>query len=280
MVNSMTDEKLGALFGGFAHHYWSVPAAFAVDKIADWHPEVTAKQVERVLNRFIEDFFWQHCSVETDGLEEPELVTEHLVALGGDDFERFLAGRIDCPFCDCDEETLLKSEELRSDIPEVKAIIDFGKTELGLDDEWAEQLVDDCILTQPYALFERKSWVMSVLQSEQYGKIQFRTIEQVRRFRELGNKLYLVMPNPVLRGWKPSEMENAPALPDDIPEKDEDIPDSRAEIERILAPLGGRERARQILIQDLSKTVRKKKIGRNEPCPCGSGKKYKKCCGR
>ena len=27
--------------------------------------------------------------------------------------------------------------------------------------------------------------------------------------------------------------------------------------------------------------VRKeKKVGRNEPCPCGSGKKYKKCCGR
>ncbi|MBW6463744.1 MAG: SEC-C domain-containing protein [Firmicutes bacterium] len=22
------------------------------------------------------------------------------------------------------------------------------------------------------------------------------------------------------------------------------------------------------------------KIGRNEPCPCGSGKKYKKCCGK
>ena len=21
------------------------------------------------------------------------------------------------------------------------------------------------------------------------------------------------------------------------------------------------------------------KIGRNDPCPCGSGKKYKKCCG-
>ena len=22
------------------------------------------------------------------------------------------------------------------------------------------------------------------------------------------------------------------------------------------------------------------KIGRNDPCPCGSGKKYKQCCGR
>ncbi|MDO4473185.1 MAG: SEC-C metal-binding domain-containing protein [Eubacteriales bacterium] len=30
-----------------------------------------------------------------------------------------------------------------------------------------------------------------------------------------------------------------------------------------------------------STTIRKeKKIGRNDPCPCGSGKKYKKCCGR
>ena len=26
--------------------------------------------------------------------------------------------------------------------------------------------------------------------------------------------------------------------------------------------------------------VKGKKIGRNDPCPCGSGKKYKYCCGR
>ncbi len=26
--------------------------------------------------------------------------------------------------------------------------------------------------------------------------------------------------------------------------------------------------------------VKEKKIGRNDPCPCGSGKKYKYCCGR
>ncbi len=36
---------------------------------------------------------------------------------------------------------------------------------------------------------------------------------------------------------------------------------------------------------DSGKTVKKeprhvKKVGRNDPCPCGSGKKYKKCCGR
>ena len=33
--------------------------------------------------------------------------------------------------------------------------------------------------------------------------------------------------------------------------------------------------------QKESTTIRKeKKIGRNDPCWCGSGKKYKKCCGR
>ena len=26
--------------------------------------------------------------------------------------------------------------------------------------------------------------------------------------------------------------------------------------------------------------IKGKKVGRNDPCPCGSGKKYKQCCGR
>ena len=33
---------------------------------------------------------------------------------------------------------------------------------------------------------------------------------------------------------------------------------------------------------DVDRTVRNEgpKVGRNDPCPCGSGKKYKQCCGR
>ena len=30
----------------------------------------------------------------------------------------------------------------------------------------------------------------------------------------------------------------------------------------------------------VKQVVRGQKVGRNQPCPCGSGKKYKKCCGR
>jgi SWIM/SEC-C metal-binding protein len=46
------------------------------------------------------------------------------------------------------------------------------------------------------------------------------------------------------------------------PEKPEDIID----LERLLNPPKPK--------------IAEKKVGRNEPCPCGSGNKYKKCCGR
>jgi SWIM/SEC-C metal-binding protein len=34
-----------------------------------------------------------------------------------------------------------------------------------------------------------------------------------------------------------------------------------------------------ILLQPRAPVVAEAKVGRNEPCPCGSGKKYKRCCG-
>lgn len=47
------------------------------------------------------------------------------------------------------------------------------------------------------------------------------------------------------------------------------------------AHLTEEERKELYRAQKKSTTIIKgKKIGRNEPCPCGSGKKYKQCCGR
>jgi SWIM/SEC-C metal-binding protein len=36
----------------------------------------------------------------------------------------------------------------------------------------------------------------------------------------------------------------------------------------------------EILLNPQKTKVAEKKVGRNEPCPCGSGNKYKKCCGK
>jgi hypothetical protein len=40
-----------------------------------------------------------------------------------------------------------------------------------------------------------------------------------------------------------------------------------------------KKRKKQMIEYGEKTQRKKKKIGRNEPCPCGSGKKYKKCCG-
>ena len=36
----------------------------------------------------------------------------------------------------------------------------------------------------------------------------------------------------------------------------------------------------EILLNPQKTKIAKEKAGRNDPCPCGSGKKYKKCCGK
>jgi len=51
------------------------------------------------------------------------------------------------------------------------------------------------------------------------------------------------------------------------------IPDSLRSIHAFWSPL------RQAIVERQTSQRLRSKVGRNEPCPCGSGKKFKKCCG-
>jgi uncharacterized protein len=53
------------------------------------------------------------------------------------------------------------------------------------------------------------------------------------------------------------------------------VPDAVAALYEHFAPM--RERADRERRAPIRRA--EPKIGRNDPCPCGSGKKYKKCCG-
>jgi len=53
-----------------------------------------------------------------------------------------------------------------------------------------------------------------------------------------------------------------------------------AEAEDTAAPARGRRAAAGGGREAARRPVGARKVGRNDPCPCGSGKKYKKCCGR
>ena len=81
---------------------------------------------------------------------------------------------------------------------------------------------------------------------------------------------------------KSTEKENSPEE-----DKTEDNKYSEDDIEKAAGKFMKREQVAMPTSLNLegdaapvNRTVKKVKVGRNDPCPCGSGKKYKKCCGR
>jgi uncharacterized protein len=65
-------------------------------------------------------------------------------------------------------------------------------------------------------------------------------------------------------------------IPDDI---DDRLDEDAALIPRMILVLRKLARIREAARRP-APLARPSKVGRNDPCPCGSGKKYKRCCGR
>ena len=63
-----------------------------------------------------------------------------------------------------------------------------------------------------------------------------------------------------------------------LPKKDSDESATRGAY-KTRKPEEAIKKAEKVKVKAKTKAT-KTKIGRNDPCPCGSGKKYKKCCGR
>ena len=102
-------------------------------------------------------------------------------------------------------------------------------------------------------------------------------------FKKMMDKVYLSVVSNLFRVTVSSleEFEKLLAL------QQQEMNINKAEVSsELLEVLEGRRQSMEN-IQDaeevpLVSTYRRteEKIGRNDPCPCGSGKKYKKCCGR
>ncbi len=60
--------------------------------------------------------------------------------------------------------------------------------------------------------------------------------------------------------------------------KEEDKPKSTMDVfASMMSEVSGREVR---VVKQARPAVPGAEVGRNDPCPCGSGKKYKNCCGR
>ena len=106
---------------------------------------------------------------------------------------------------------------------------------------------------------------------------------------------WLDTPLPVLEGKSPREVCRTAAGRQKVAMLIRTIPDPtgqapvRVPRQAMLCELGLKaeptenqraDEALPLLSEKTNEASSGRKVGRNDPCPCGSGKKYKKCCGR
>ncbi|MNW43291.1 hypothetical protein D3C74_204870 [compost metagenome] len=134
--------------------------------------------------------------------------------------------------------------------PQLTALREFITKEFRLDPESAEYLVDDIQLS-----CSMEASLQDLLYEFERRDLDFTSQQQAQQTVALITDVY-----DHTRMWS-----NAGHTLDEL---------------RQMQEMSGNQPATPSIRGHIVQQVRSNKIGRNEPCPCGSGLKYKKCCGK
>ena len=144
-----------------------------------------------------------------------------------------------------------------------------------IDDAWREHLreMDDLRQSVQNATYEQKDPLL-IYKFESFGLFSKMLVKVNREVLAILNKAYI----PV-REQTPEEMQRQQQERARLQAERE----RRAKVDVNKLQASRMQAAAQAGQQDKSKPMPvhvEKKVGRNDPCPCGSGKKYKNCCGK
>ncbi|SCZ82057.1 SEC-C motif-containing protein [Acidaminobacter hydrogenoformans DSM 2784] len=172
----------------------------------------------------------------------------HKTVMEFDEFDLMLRKKADKPYFVPKKEELLKyvDERYYERTLQYNALLSYVKKKFSFDnEEKAEWLCDDI-----HGICQFGADMDAIFDSFNVSGIIFKDTTQINEVM----KLVMELANNI-RIW-----ENNGHTPHEISSKYE---------KASLRPMSN---------QPFESVVKKEKIGRNDPCPCGSGKKYKKCC--
>lgn len=193
-----------------------------------------------------------------------EIIAEHLYALGDmDDYEKLKMQHQGMPYYVPEKEQLLRyADQFYYEKPAAYlALSAYLKLELKL--KYVDDILDNLMLSATMAETDLAYVLWDV--DRMAGKKCFRTRVQICQFLGIYRDLYQNMRMPKYLGFTPAEMRERTGGQMDFEER---------QMDKML------ERMKEAIDEEKNATPVVKKPGRNDPCPCGSGKKYKKCCGR
>ena len=152
---------------------------------------------------------------------------------------------------------------------------------IGCSKEKAEKWIRDLY----YLISDNEDLQKAFDLAEKTFKLNFESLDDANKFVDL----YFSMSNDTNlisnRGWTPNELgrklrESGKNIPREIVPASPEAASMLGSIKDDLAKRGINVNLDPGVVQPITPVIKKAKIGRNEPCPCGSGKKYKNCCGR
>ncbi|MBM6888066.1 YecA family protein [Pseudoflavonifractor phocaeensis] len=189
------------------------------------------------------------------------------------------------------KELLLYDDALYcEETPAAAALKKFLATDMHLNEEKAEEVFHG-LLYNARCVGAGFQDLMNHL--EKLG-IRFRSAGDVQKFAGLYQEFHNNTRMQCNRGFTPNEMSSMRPPEQRVPCSMSFGPNLRGVIasgamdaaelrEGVLAMNLPNEKLRASLLGEIaaaSDPVKSKKVGRNDLCPCGSGKKFKKCCGR
>ena len=218
------------------------------------------------------------------------LIHESLILFGYDDFYEMAQAQGNKPYYIPPKKELLKYENERyyEKTVQTDAMQRFLEKDMKLSKEKVDELMFELHLTLCGLNFSLNQAVDVMDRHE----VRFDTKSRAEKFATL----YVEWSNhtriPANRGYSPNglfmrqkpteripkEISFGPGLIGALQNGDMDPEEFKQAIREMDLPS---EALRQNMLENIENAQQQKpaKVGRNDPCPCGSGKKYKKCCG-
>lgn len=303
-LKDTTSRLLRKYFNAMANLYGIIPLHKAKEIIFTLHPKLITEDeflaFAEIARHECEDYYiLGGDELYTDARHtkplDREIIDITLIGESSDLFMETKRSQQDKPYYVPNKKHLLEYADsfYCEDTPEKLKLRDFLKKRCGLSDE-REAVIFDELLYGVRSIVVQLSDVLNHL--EKLG-VQLKSEQDLEQFVALYRAFHNTTRMPCNRGYTPEEIVQmtppeerfqsltlGPNIREYLQTREMDLEDCRKQILTMKMPS---EAMRVDLLKQLTEIKppvvqpeKQKKVGRNDPCPCGSGKKYKKCCGK
>lgn len=303
-LKDTTSRLLRKYFNAMANLYGIIPLRKAKEIVFTLSPKLVTEDeflaFAEIARHECEDYYILggdelYTDVKHTKPLDREIIDVTLIGESADLFMETKRSQQDKPYYVPDKKHLLEYDDpfYCEDTPEKLKLRAFLKERCNLSDERESAVFEELL----YGVRSITVQTTDVFERLEKLRVRLKSKRDVEQFAALYSAFHNSTRMPCNRGYTPDEMMRmtppeerfkslslGPNIRKSLQIGEMDIEDFRKQILTMELPS---EAMRFDLLKQLAEIKpstpqpeKQKKVGRNDPCPCGSGKKYKRCCGK